>query len=84
MTDFNVPNANSTVANSVNDNGVIVGFWQNTNGNDLAFERDASGNITTFSAPNPNLVTDAVQINNSGRIVGAWEDLHWTSHGFLK
>jgi hypothetical protein len=85
VTDFSVPHATDFRTEGMNDNGVTVGFWQPDNGGaDFGFERSAAGTITSFTVPFPNFGTDAVGINNNGRVAGYWPDTNFLYHGFVR
>ena len=85
VTDFSVPGAYQTTPTALDDNGVIVGYYSaQSSGTVLAFERDATGSFMTFSAPNPNLLTIAAAINDTGRVTGYWRDSSYNDHGFVK
>jgi hypothetical protein len=64
----------------------VVGYWEENNSpfDTLALERDPSGKIRTFSAPESNLQTNATGVNNNGIITGSWVDSNFVSHGFVR
>jgi hypothetical protein len=80
ITPFTVAGGEAHAA-SINDDGVIVGtaFADNY---ELAFERDAAGNISILSLPF-NVGNIAVAINASGRVIGNYYDSRLVSHGWL-
>jgi hypothetical protein len=83
--DFDVPDCDLAVAAGINDAGVVVGYAAVTNTVTVeSFERDAAGNISTFTAPVLNYQTNAQAINASGTIAGNWVDLNFVYHGFVQ
>jgi probable HAF family extracellular repeat protein len=71
----------STYAIGVNDNGVIVGFYTVSGGNDgfLYSTKDVYSTISCAGA----VSTRAYGINDSGEIVGDYQDSDLVYHGFL-
>ena len=62
--------------NQINANGVITGFYFDTNTVSHAFVRDANGTVTVFDAPGAGtasgLGTQARDVNRNGVIVGSF------------
>jgi len=85
---FRVPDATSTVAVSINGEGVIAGSYYNNGGYPgHGFVRDAHGVITTFDAPGSEASitgTLVVGINDWGTIVGEFFDENLVWHGFVR
>jgi hypothetical protein len=89
MTLFDVPEATSTGGVSINDTGVVAGFYFSTaNLAHHAFVRDQFGNITPFDAPGAGTGnvqgTFAEGINSAGQIAGYYSDSSTVLHGFLR
>jgi hypothetical protein len=82
VTAFDAPGADLTLANSINDNGKIAGYWT-SNGAARGFLRDATGKLRTFSAPIPKTTTYVTGINNSDRITGYYVLANGCNGGFL-
>jgi probable HAF family extracellular repeat protein len=76
---INYPGASQTWANGINDGGVIVGFYDNANGQ-YGFTLN-NGVYTTLNYPGAS-GTEAFGINNAGDIVGMYDDSSGTEHGF--
>ena len=100
ITQFDAPGASAsahrgTAALSINDSGVIVGFYTTgtevTNSAYHGFMRAADGTITTIDAPNAGSSeengwkpgTHAISINASGEIAGSYVDSNMNGHGFV-
>jgi hypothetical protein len=82
---FGVPNADGgTLPSAINDRGVIVGNWYDSDEASHGFTRDASGNITVFSVPVTNHDTYPFSINNTGRITGYYRDAGFEYRGFVR
>jgi probable HAF family extracellular repeat protein len=89
---FNVPNDHplfGTVPQGINDRGDIVGSYVDVQGIRLGFLW-RQGAYTTLRAPDagngiaPNhIATVALGTNNSGTVVGAYEDQKGQIHGFI-
>jgi hypothetical protein len=80
MTSFNPPNATYTTPTSINDSGVITGYYNNA-GVTTSFVRSSDGTITSFTVPNES-ITEALSINSTGVVVG-W-DQSGLGHGFMR
>src|SRR5690242_9497837 len=65
----------------VNDNGIIVGWYNPTSSYDYAFVVK-NGKYLSFSYPGAKF-TYAAGINKSGQIVGAYSPDNQTYHGFV-
>jgi hypothetical protein len=84
IADYSVSNVKNTFPTAINDAGVVVGYWDNPSTGVRGFTRDASGHITTFSAPLPNHGTWGSSINNTSRITGYYTDANGVFHGFVR
>lgn len=81
-----------TVANAMNDGGVITGYYQSADLVYHAFMRNKDGSMVTFEAqgaatgPNDNVSqgTQAFSINNQGDIAGIYYDTAGQQHGFMR
>ena len=84
-TTIDVPGATATNAISVNDFGVVVGSYTDTQGVSHGFI-DQGGVFTTVDDPQAGTAsgqgTVAFAINNRGIIVGIYVDSSGTTHGF--
>jgi YD repeat-containing protein len=80
---FDVPGAKETIAQSINDEGTIVGSWRDPTGGYHGFIRDAGGTITTFDVPG-SIDTYVVSINHSGAIAGYYIDAPFSTHGYVR
>ena len=65
--------ASGTVANGINDSGLIVGAYFDATG-EHGFLRSSGGSFTTIdvSFGGPGNATEALGINNAGTVVGAF------------
>jgi uncharacterized membrane protein len=77
---FDAPGAIFTEPQTINDLGVIAGFYSDANRQTHAFIRDAAGTITSFDVPGAS-ATVAHAVNLGGTIAG----IFFTSgtHGFV-
>jgi hypothetical protein len=79
-----------TLAYAVNDSGVIVGWYTDTNIVPHGFLRTPDGQITSFDAPGAGLGhgldqgTVATSINDRGAITGQFQDSSYVFHGFVR
>ena len=77
-----------TLALAINNEGTIVGQYQDANFVFHAFVRQADGRFITFEAPGagsgPGQGTIVCNINSEGTIVGTWIDHHDVFHGFFR
>jgi len=79
---FDAPGASYTYGVSINDKGVIAG-WYITDGNGLhSFLRAANGTITTIDVPGAES-TMATGINIKGSVTGAY-NTDSSAHGFVR
>jgi len=82
---FNYPNAAQTTANSINNQGQIVGYYdlRDTHGGGyyLAGSYVKTGNVYTSVNYPGGQYTNATDLNDAGRIVGTYGS---NPHGFLK
>ncbi|MGB9368449.1 MAG: cadherin-like domain-containing protein, partial [Xanthobacteraceae bacterium] len=79
---FDDPYASSTTARDINNNGLIVGFYQNqslTHG--FAYDQ-SSGTWTTIDIPGA-IATFVYGVNDSNQIVGSYTDVNNNVHGFV-
>ena len=82
FTTVSMPGASLTYVLGINDNGTIVGDYQNSSGGYSAF-LDNNGSYTTFTVPFAGAIdTQAYGINNNGDIVGIYVDSSGI-HSFL-
>jgi probable HAF family extracellular repeat protein len=78
FTTIDVPFGGITFASGINDSGQIVG------GSSLGAFVDTGGSFTFINVPGANFTEEALGINNSGQIVGVFNDtLGLGVHGFL-
>jgi len=81
VTSFEVPGAQATRPQSINDAGTVTGLYSDSSGTHMhAFVRAAGGALSTFDGPDANNTT-AVSINNKGEISGRYDN---DVHGFLR
>jgi catechol 2,3-dioxygenase-like lactoylglutathione lyase family enzyme len=77
-----------TLPLAVNNEGTIVGQYQDANFVYHAFVRDPDGHFITFEAPGAgsgqNQGTEVADINSEGTIVGLWIDSNNVFHGFFR
>ena len=88
ITTFDVPGSLVTSPNKINREGTITGDYIDLNGFipvEHGFLRDPSGNFTTFDGAAFTTGTSSDGINQSGAVVGSWEDpaIHKT-YGFVR
>src|SRR5262249_8648735 len=84
-TTLDVPGASLTVAEGINNAGVIVGAYFDAKGNEHGFVL-SQGVYTTIDVPKSTATATATQINSinaQGQIVGFYLDVNGTEHGFL-
>jgi len=79
-----------TFAYALNEEGMSVGFYTDTNIVPHGFLRSRDGYITSFDAPGAGLGhglnegTVAFSINNRGEIAGQFQDPNLVFHGFVR
>lgn len=86
----NFPGSAQTQVTGLNDNGVTVGFWSNTNngvGQDSNFGfTDVGGIFTNVNNPNtgttPPVFNQLLGVNNSNLAVGFYTDANGVNHGY--
>ncbi len=78
---INPPGSTYSIAENINDNGQIVGLYQDSNGRQHGF-LDSGGVYTTIDPPGSIETIAAWAINNSGQIIG-WYDNSSGQEGFL-
>jgi hypothetical protein len=92
FTFFDPPQAVSSFAEGINDNGVVVGEYREANLVRHGYIRQADGSFISFDAPNAaqvpatsvNLGTEPRRINLSGKIVGLYTDSAGVRHAFVR
>ena len=77
---FQVPNT-WTMPNAINRYGVIVGMAVKGNGSASGFIRSATGQLSTYDAPNATM-TNLQGINSAGVKIGVFEDSSNAIHSF--
>jgi hypothetical protein len=80
---IDVPGASATRAFGINNEGVIVGRYDDANGVAQGFLRRPNGKITRISVPAGVNGTWAQDINDLGVVVGRYFDADFLSHGFM-
>lgn len=91
-TEFDPPQAVSSYAEGINDNGVIAGEYRDAKLVRHGYIRQADGSFITFDAPNAALVPSTLvnigtaprRINGSGEIVGTYSDAAGVRHAFVR
>jgi hypothetical protein len=81
-----VSNADVTNAQSINNNGLVTGFYSTDGQHQHGFFFDTATNSFTLPADpvQPNLfLTQFLGINDNGLAVGYWQDNAGSQHGFL-
>jgi hypothetical protein len=82
VTVFDAPGSTLTLANAINDNGKVLGYWMirhSTRG----FVRNSVGKLNSYSVPVSGANTYPAGINNGGLFTGAYAVLRGPYHGFL-
>jgi len=82
FTILNVPGAYNTNASGINNNGTIVGGYQNSSGSYYGF-LDNGGAYSTLGQLLPGAYTQAYGINNNGAIVGHYFGDYPGDRGYL-
>lgn len=75
---------NGTFAQSINDRGVIAGYYDDATGLAHGFVRSAEGTFTTFDVPGAVNGTIPVYLNDAAAIVGYSLDVNLLFHAFLR
>jgi uncharacterized membrane protein len=78
---FAAPGATRTVARGINDNGIIVGWYEVAEGCNCAFA-SLNGQYLSFSYPGAAF-TAAGGVNSSGQVVGEYTFDYNAWHGFV-
>jgi hypothetical protein len=78
---FDAPGAFDTVPLSISDTGLVTGTWDDLNGGNHSFVRDAGGTIAEFDVPGAE-ITSANDINSFGVVVGHF--LNNQTHSFIR
>jgi probable HAF family extracellular repeat protein len=77
-----------TIALAINDEGTIVGQYQDANFVYHAFVREPDGHFISFEAPGagsaPGQGTEATNVNSEGTVIGLWIDNNKVFHGFFR
>lgn len=82
---YSVPHADGgTFPDAINDRGIVIGNWYDSEEVSHGFRRDASGHISVFSVPVTNHDSLPVSINNTGRITGYYRDNNFRYRGFVR
>jgi hypothetical protein len=89
---FEPPQAVSSFAEGIRDNGVIVGEYRDANLVRHGYIRQVDGSFISFDEPNApqvpttsvNLGTEPRRINLSGEIVGLYSDSAGVRHAFIR
>jgi hypothetical protein len=89
---FDPPQAVSSFAEGINDNGVIVGEYRDVNLVRHGYIRQEDGSFISFDEPNAaqvattsvNLGTEPRRINLSDEIVGLYSDSAGVRHAFIR
>jgi hypothetical protein len=85
ITTIDMPGTIQTFASGVNDQGFVVGEILPPPPVAFAgFVRDASGSFFPLMVPGFDIATNAISINQTGRITGYYVDSSEIAHGFLK
>ena len=79
ITTFDVPGASSTTVLSINDKGMVVGYYSGSYG----FLRTASGKIKTIKVSSA-VMTLASAVNDNSVIAGEYLDQSGIGHGFVR
>jgi hypothetical protein len=91
-TGFDAPGAdlkpgdyNGTVPESINDLGVVAGFYIDSNNFEHGFLRSPEGKFTAFEVPGASgYGTTPIAINPEGAVVGYYTDATYAFHAFLR
>ncbi len=79
-----VDGAVGTYPSTINSLGVVAGVYStSTAGVAIGFVRATDGTITTFNPPNSMYIWAAV-IEDSGEILGSFQDTNGFSHGYIR
>jgi hypothetical protein len=82
-TTIDVTGAVVTFAQNINQNGVIVGFYESTDNDVHGYVRSTDGTIESVDGPDA-VATYPGQINNKGEIVGYYHGTDQVFHGFFR
>ena len=88
---FDPPQAVSSFAYGINDNGIIVGEYRDANLVRHGYTREVDGTFTIFDDPNAaqvpttsvNIGTNPRRMNAGGAVVGFYSDSNGVRHGFI-
>jgi hypothetical protein len=85
--EFDIPeDTNGVIPTSINNDGIVAGYFKDASLNQHAFVRAVSGDITVIDEPKGNgspLLTSADSINSDGSITGTYLDAKNERHGFV-
>jgi hypothetical protein len=86
--EFDIPgDTNGVIPTSINNDGIVAGYFKDASLNQHGFVRAVSGDITVIDEPKGNgspLVTSADSINSDGSITGTYLDAKNERHGFVR
>jgi hypothetical protein len=78
------PGATNTVPEAINDAGLIVGFWTNSQGKTHGFVLQLPSTFVTFDVPtSQGNGTELIGINNLGKISGSFFGRDHVTHGLI-
>jgi predicted membrane protein len=83
LVSFSVPGSTATYPLSMNEAGVVTGYYLDSAQATHGFVRDSDGNISTFNVPG-SVLTLPTSINTAGDIAGYYEITAGTPMGFLR
>jgi len=84
ITSLDYPGALATTAFAINDSGVIVGIYGDTNKVAHFYVRSSTGTYTSFDIPGGSPAAPGMGINKSGVIAGYDIDSSMVHHGFVR
>ena len=77
-----------TLAQGLNDSGLVIGYVVTGAGSRISFTRNGADSFTMFNAPNAGTAastgTAANAVNNSGTSTGSYTDAEAKTHGFIR
>lgn len=85
---FDPPGSTNTRVAGLNSNGLIVGYYFDSQNVAHGFLRDQTGNVTSFDAPGAGTLFDQgtfpEAINDSGAVAGVYSDSNSRPHAFVR
>jgi probable HAF family extracellular repeat protein len=82
---FDPPGSVFTHVTGINNQGQVVGTYNDASGVTHSFLRQSDGTFSTFDVPQAAAGhTVATAVNNLGQIVGSYQDGAGKSHGFIR